>query len=119
MPPLLARVAEPRQRLTRLKVCARLEARLQGASAQEVTSSDVLDRLRTGGVAVTGERPVTRRTVMARCPSRKTVETVDFGCQRSVNCERLQDLATCRCTARDEHVVWLGAPGPGKTHVVI
>jgi DNA replication protein DnaC len=117
--PQLARIAEHLQRLKLLKVYERLEALLQEASAQEVTYADFLDRLLTEEVAAKVEKHVTMRTVMARFPYRKTLESFDFGFQPSVDRKKLQELATGRFIEYGENVVFLGPPGTGKTHLAI
>jgi DNA replication protein DnaC len=117
--PQLIRIAEHLQRLKLFKVYERLEGLLQEASAQEVTYADFLDRLLSEEVAAKVEKHVTMRTVMARFPYRKTLESFDFGFQPSVDRKRLQELATGRFIEHGENVVFLGPPGTGKTHLAI
>jgi len=66
--PQVARSAEPLQRLKLFKGGERLDALLHAASAPEVTSAAVLDRLRSEDVAAKVETQGARRTVMARLP---------------------------------------------------
>jgi DNA replication protein DnaC len=105
-----------RQRVTRQ---TRRERLLQKASAQEVRSADVLDRLLAEARAANSEKYVTMRTVMARFPYRKTLESFDCGVQPSVDRQKRQELATSRFIAHGDHVVFLGPPGTGKSHLAI
>jgi hypothetical protein len=66
--PQLGRIGEPLQRLTLFRVQERVDTLRQEASAQELPSSDFLDRVLTEEVTATEEKPVTLRTAMARCP---------------------------------------------------
>ena len=59
------------------------------------------------------------RTVMARFPYRKTLESFDFGFQPSVDRKKLQERATGRFIEHGDNVVFLGPPGTGKTHLAI
>ena len=97
----------------------RLEARLQDARAQEVTDAAFLDRRLTEAMMAKGEKAVAMRTVMARLPSRTTLESVDDGVQPSVERQKLPDLATGRFLHHGETIVFLGPPGTGTTHVAI
>jgi DNA replication protein DnaC len=97
----------------------RLETLLQDASAQEVTYADFLDRLLSEEMMAKGEKAVAMRTVMARFPYRKTLESFDFGFQPSVDRKKLQELASGRYIEHGENVVLLGPPGTGKTHLAI
>jgi DNA replication protein DnaC len=97
----------------------RLETFLQDASAQEVTSADCLDRLLTEEITAKGEKAVAMRTVMARFPYRKTLESFDDGFQPAVDRKKLQDLATGRFLEYGDNIVFLGPPGTGKTHWAI
>jgi DNA replication protein DnaC len=117
--PQLLRLGEPLQPLTRLQIQERLETLLQEASAQERTDADCLDRLLTEEVTAQEEKHVTRRTVMARFPSRKTFESFACGFQPSVDRKQVQELATCRVIAPGDNVVCLGPPGTGKTPLAI
>jgi DNA replication protein DnaC len=55
------------------------------------------------------------RTAMARFPSRKTLESFDYGIQPAVDRKKLQELATGRFLDHGENIVLLGPPGTGKT----
>ncbi len=59
------------------------------------------------------------RTVMARFPYRKTLESFDCSFQPSIDRKKLQELATCRFIEHGENVVLLGPPGTGKTHLAV
>ena len=65
------------------------------------------------------EKPVTMRTAMARFPYRTTVESVDFAFQPSIDRKKIHELATCRFIDHGDHVVVLGPPGTGKTHLAV
>jgi DNA replication protein DnaC len=117
--PQLLRLGEHLQHLKLLRVQERLETLLQEASAQELTYADFLDRLLTEEVTAKEEKHVTMRTVMARFPSRKTLESFEFGFQPSVDRKKVQELATCRFIEHGDNVVFLGPPGTGKTHLAI
>jgi DNA replication protein DnaC len=56
---------------------------------------------------------------MARFPYRQSLESFACSFQPSVDRKKLQELATCRFIAHGDHVVFLGPPGPGKTHLAI
>jgi DNA replication protein DnaC len=96
-----------------------VETLLQEASAQEVSYADFLDRLLAEERAAKSEKYVAMRTVMARVPYRKTLESFDFSFQPSVDRQKLQELATGRFIEHGENVVFLGPPGTGKTHLAI
>jgi DNA replication protein DnaC len=117
--PQLMRMVEHLQRLQLFRVQERLDTLLQEASGQELTSADFLDRLLSEEVTAKEEKPVTRRTAMARFPYRKTLESFDFGFQPSVDRKKLQELATCRDIEPGDNLVFLGPPGTGKIHLAI
>jgi DNA replication protein DnaC len=98
---------------------ARLEPFLQDASAPEVSSADCLDRLLAEELAAKSEKYVAMRTVMARFPYRKTLESFDCSFQPSVDRKKLHELAACRFIAHGDNIVFLGPPGTGKTHLAI
>jgi DNA replication protein DnaC len=117
--PQRLRLGEPLQRLKLWRVQERLETLRQEASAQELTYADFLDRLLTEEVTAKEEKPVTMRTVMARFPYRKTLESFDVGVQPSVDRKKVQELATGRFIEQGDHGGFLGPPGTGKPHLAI
>jgi DNA replication protein DnaC len=98
---------------------ARLESLLQEARTQALPYADCLDRLLIEEVTAKGEQYVAMRTVMARFPDRKTLESFDCGFQPSLERQKVQELATCRFIAHGDNGVFLGPPGPGKTPLAI
>jgi DNA replication protein DnaC len=117
--PHLVRLQEHLSQLKLFTIQARLETLLQEASAQDVPYADFLDRLLTEEVAAKSEKSVAMRTVMARFPYRKTLESFDFSFQPSVDRKKLQELATGHFLEHGDNVVLLGPPGTGKTHLAI
>jgi DNA replication protein DnaC len=113
------RLAAHLQRLKLWRVQERLDTLLQEASTPELTDADGLDRLLTEEVTAKAAKPVTMRPAMARFPSRKTLETFDFGFQPSVDRKKRQELATGQFLAPGDHVVFLGPPGTGNTPLAI
>jgi DNA replication protein DnaC len=117
--PQLLRMAEHLQRLKLFKIHERLESLLQDARPQELTYADFLDRLLAEEVAAKQEKHVTMRTAMARFPSRKTLESFDFGFQPTIDRKKLQELATCRFIDHGDNLVLRGPPGTGKTPLAV
>ncbi len=117
--PQLTRLSEHLRRLKLFTIQTRLEAALQEASSRELSYTDFLDQLLSEEVTAKGEKHVAMRTVMARLPYRKTLESFDFGFQPSLDRKKIQELATCRFVEHGENVLFLGPPGTGKTHLAV
>lgn len=58
-------------------------------------------------------------TTMARFPYVKTLEAFDFSFQPSIDRKKIHELAAGAYLERAEHVVFLGPPGTGKTHLAV
>jgi DNA replication protein DnaC len=114
--PQLMRIAEHLQGLKLFRVQERWATLLPEASAQERTYPDCLDQLLPEEVTAKEAKHVTMRTVMARFPYRKTLESFDVGFHPAVDRKKRQELATGRVIEHGDNVVCLGPPGTGKTH---
>ena len=65
------------------------------------------------------QRGIEMRLRMARFPWLKTLDQFDFECQPSLDRKVVRELAGLSFVDRAEHVVLLGPPGVGKTHLAI
>jgi DNA replication protein DnaC len=65
------------------------------------------------------QRGIDLRLRMARFPWLKTLEQFDFECPPSLDRKVMRELAGLSFVERAEHVVLLGPPGVGKTHLAI
>ena len=62
---------------------------------------------------------VESRLKMARLPWVKTLEQFDFSFQPSIDRKLIKELSTLAFVERAEHLILLGPPGVGKTHVAV
>ena len=115
----LERLQEQMQRLRLFKSRERVEALLQDATAKEASYADFLDTLLTEEVASKTAKHVTMRTHLARFPFVKSLETVDFSYQPSLDKRQIQTLSSCHFIEHGENVVFLGPPGVGKSHLAV
>jgi DNA replication protein DnaC len=113
------RLGEHFRHLKLLQIQVRLETLRHEASAQALPSADFLDRLLTEEGSAKEETPLTMHTVRARFPACKTLESLDCGCQSSVDLKKGRELATGRFIEHGDTVVFLGPPGTGKTSLAI
>ncbi len=116
-PDRLERLQEHCQRLRLFKSHERLEALLHDATAKEWNYADFLEAVLTEEVTSKTKKHVAMRTNLARFPFVKTLERFDWSYQPSLDKKQLQTLATCRFVENGEHVLRLGPPGVGKTHL--
>jgi DNA replication protein DnaC len=65
------------------------------------------------------ERRVQRHLQDAHLPMMKTLDSFDFGAQRTLDRDAVLELFTCDFVARQENVVLVGEVGTGKTHLSI
>jgi DNA replication protein DnaC len=88
-----------------------------GCEADRADYATCLLRLAEREVQDRERRAAERRVKAARFPVLKTLDTFDFGAQRSLNQPLLRELMTGECIGRRENVLFLGNSGTGKTHL--
>ena len=63
------------------------------------------------------KRAAERRVKAARFPTIKTLETFDFSSRPSVNKVLIAELMRCEYIDKKEHILMVGNPGTGKSHL--
>jgi len=115
----IERIQELMGRLKLVRTSVELPGLLEEASKKELAYSDLLEELFTRETAAKSERHTAMRTVLARFPFHKSLESFDFTQQPSLDPKLIKELSTCRFIANAENVLFLGPPGVGKTHLAV
>lgn len=105
--------------LQRHAAAAVLESRLQRAAQEDWTSVAFLADLLEAEVQERRRRSIPMQGRRARLPYPKTWEDVDFGFQPSIDRRLMEELATLGFIDRAYHVLLLGPPGVGKSHLAV
>src|ERR1700674_1875200 len=95
-----------------------LEVRLQEAASHGLSHAEFLELLVQDELLVRSDRTVQRRLKVAAFREQNTLEDFDWAFNASVKKKQVYDLATCRFIREHRDVLWLGAPGLGKSHLV-
>jgi DNA replication protein DnaC len=114
MPPALPTALQARGLTAR---AATVPAFLDQARQPEPTYAVCRTQALEAALAGRAERAHARRLRAARLPARKTREGCDFGFQPSVPEWLIRELATRHLLQTATHVLFLGPPGVGKTHL--
>jgi DNA replication protein DnaC len=91
-----------------------LDARLQNASAQQLSYVDFLADILDEELAQRNQRNVETRTRLARFPFKKTLGDFDFDFQPSVDKKQIRELASLSFLNQATNLLFLGPPGVGK-----
>jgi DNA replication protein DnaC len=117
--PQLDRLQAHCQRLRLDQVAAELPTLLERAAKQERSYTDFLEDVLSREVHAKTEKHRAMRLAMARFPFQKTLETVEFKFQPSIDVKLVRELATGRYLDDGETAWFLGPPGVGKTHLAV
>jgi len=92
---------------------------LERAIADKINVVDVIDHILVQEAKAKKSRAVESQIQMSGFPFRKTFEMFDFSFQPSIDKTQIDELCTMRFVENRENVVFLGAPGVGKTHLAV
>jgi len=96
-----------------------LPIRLEEAVSRNLGYSEFLDLLLEDETNQRTENRRKRLYSSARLPFEKGIEDFDFTFQPSVKKAQTLELATCNFLGKRENVIFIGAPGTGKTHLSV
>ncbi|WP_317952675.1 ATP-binding protein [Paenibacillus chitinolyticus] len=95
-----------------------LHQHAEEAAQQNIPYTTFLDKLLQEEIREKRSRFVQMRTKMAHLPFQKSLETLDFSFQPSIDEKRMKDLATLRFVEHQENLIFLGPP-VGKSHLAV
>ena len=101
--------------LHRIKETYRLEA--ENAAKTKLSYQDYLQRLLEIEVLSKIERSINRKMQIAGFPQVKRLEEFDFSYQPQINEKLIRELACLNFVEEAKNVLFVGAPGVGKTHL--
>jgi DNA replication protein DnaC len=100
-------------------MAAKLQVRLQEATANELTYLEFLQNLIDDELSTRRDRLLNKRLKQAKLPFMKTLNDFDFGFNPSINRQKVKQLASSAFVANHENILMIGPPGVGKTHLAI
>lgn len=106
------------KRLRLSGLASTLEIRLQEAAGNQLNHLEFLELIINDEMAVRGDRAIARRIKAAGFRELKSLEDFDFSFNPSVKRSQIMELATGRFIREKTDVLFLGAPGVGKSHLV-
>jgi DNA replication protein DnaC len=91
----------------------------ENAANTKLSYQDYLLRLLEQQVLSTIDRSINAKTQRAGFPQLKRLEEFDFSFQPKLNEQLIRELATLEFLRSAKNVLFIGAPGVGKTHLAI
>ena len=91
----------------------------ENAANTKLSYQEYLHRLVEQQVLSKIERSINRKTQLACFPQVKRLEEFDFSFQPKINEKLIRELATLDFMNLAKNVLFIGAPGVGKTHLAI
>lgn len=91
----------------------------ENAANTRLSYQDYLLRLLEQEVLSKIERSVNRRIQLATFPQLKRLEEFDWSWQPKINEKLIRELATLEFLTTAKNILFIGAPGVGKTHLAI
>jgi DNA replication protein DnaC len=99
-------------------MAAALDVRLQEAISHSLSHAEFLELVLQDELLVRKDRLIERRVRSAHFRDAKTLADFDWSFNRSIDRKQVFDLATGAFLRESRDVLWLGAPGLGKSHLV-
>lgn len=103
--------------LHRIKEIYKEEA--ENAARTKLSYQDYLRRLLEQQVLTKIDRSINRKTQIAGFPQIKRLEEFDFSYQPKINEKLIRELSSLDFMQSAKNILFLGAPGVGKTHLAI
>jgi len=91
----------------------------ENAANTKLSYQEYLHRLLEQQVLSKIDRSINRKTQLACFPQVKRLEEFDFSFQPKINEKLIRELATLEFMNTAKNVLFIGAPGVGKTHLAI
>jgi len=98
---------------------ALVESHLERTSKEQQAYADFLAELLAGEVEARRTRYLHTRMRLAHLPYQKSFAQFDFSFQPSLDKRQIKALQTLRFLHEASHVIFLGPPGVGKTHLAV
>jgi len=96
-----------------------IDSHLEQAVTKDLSITTIMDKVLNEEVKSRSASAIETRTKLSGMPFRKTLEEFDLSYQPSIDKAIYDDLRTLRFIHNQENVIFLGAPGVGKTHLAI